>query len=54
MYDLDRMNNYDVSDSKYDMPGWMLEEKMYNCDGFTSSYYRSLFSKMIGRFSFLR
>ncbi|MCD7751731.1 MAG: hypothetical protein LUI10_08350 [Lachnospiraceae bacterium] len=51
MYDYDRMNSYDVNDSKYDMPGWMVEEKMYNCEGFTSSYYSNLFSRVLGRLS---
>ncbi|MCD8131736.1 MAG: hypothetical protein LUE16_10780 [Lachnospiraceae bacterium] len=54
MYNFDMMENFNANDSKYDMPDWMVKEGLYNCEGFTADYYRSLFSKAIGKLAFWR
>ncbi len=53
------MNNYDIMSNfnnveggKYEMPGWMLTERMFNCEGFTSTYYKRLFTGAVNRLRF--
>ncbi|MCD7739238.1 MAG: hypothetical protein LUH58_09425 [Lachnospiraceae bacterium] len=52
MYNFDMMSSLGVTDSKYEMPDWMREEGLYNCEGFTVDYYRSLFSKVADKLMF--
>lgn len=40
-----RMDDVGISNRKYDLPNWMVAEKMYNCEGFTTTYYKTMFSK---------
>ncbi|MCD8325820.1 MAG: hypothetical protein LUC90_03780 [Lachnospiraceae bacterium] len=54
MYDYDVMESFGVNDRKYDMPDWMMQEGLYNCEGFTSDYYRSLFSRAVSKLKFWR
>ncbi|MCD7807308.1 MAG: hypothetical protein LUH19_08220 [Lachnospiraceae bacterium] len=54
MYNLNMMDNFSVNERKYEMPDWMMKEGLYNCEGFTADYYRSLFSKAVNRLMFWR
>lgn len=40
------------TNGRYELQDWMIAEKMYNCDGFSSNYYRdqAAGSKKIHRF----
>lgn len=40
------LDDVNVMSRKYDLPHWMIEEKLYNCEGFTATYYKSMFSKV--------
>ena len=52
MYNYDVMGNFDVNGSKYNLPEWMVDEQMYNCEGFTVSYYNNLFSRALNKLKF--
>ncbi|MCD8118757.1 MAG: hypothetical protein LUE29_04635 [Lachnospiraceae bacterium] len=40
------------ANGKHDMQDWMVAEKMYNCDGFSSNYYREQTAGAKRRFPF--
>ena len=48
------LDNVDVAEKRFDLPDWMMSEKLYNCGGFSSSYYKDLVSGLFSKVKLFR